>query len=436
MGVVRRKKPKNLAQAVHDTVLHDSIRGYTLPAIKRGLSYWYNTPYEDHRTIKAEKNRYKKLARSNRRLVKKHPDTFDTKGKGKITDFWRTSKASSSKVPTKRKAETQGMASAKKSKYAAKSKKPAGGYRNPRFVAPKKQKRSRRKAKKVLVNTRQVKKWNKASSLALADISTKHYHFHRTQNVDCDANKSKFSQIVGINVADIDTALLTVKMADTTGAAPTFHSTDLDQGTGLAKTSTKIKMKVGTSFVVGANYAVPCWVDVYCLVPKEDTGLGPVSTFESGLPDVDTPSAPTTLDKESPFVYPTWSADFNNLWKIKEHKRVCLQPGEVVYTGFTKRFTYDPAQEQNHALTYQATLGSHVYAVRLQGTVCHESTDQTLVGWGNVSVDTICTTHMTVEYEGGLKMRSYEVNPNLGTLTTPVCGAVSNFANTKETVTA
>ena len=93
--------------------------------------------------------------------------------------------------------------SAKKSRGSS-NRPPAGGYRNPRFVAAKKApKRKKGKKKLVLVTKKQVKKWNKGAKDAATDLATYNNYQRVVFSTQCLANGSEFEFYTAMNISRI-----------------------------------------------------------------------------------------------------------------------------------------------------------------------------------------------------------------------------------------
>lgn len=273
------------------------------------------------------------------------------------------------------------------------------GRRNPRFTKSTKPKRRTKKKKKlVLVTKTQVKKWNKASVNAKVDLSTYHHYIRTVKQTLCAANSSVFDAEDGMLVSKLEGLIDLIKVVNSVQPATAkanIINTTLSQ---------KVRVEMGTNARWINNFGIPVWVDVYCLVPKKDTSITPEVAFTGGLTDVDAPSA------TSVFTYPSWSNDFNHLWKMKSHKKTCLAPGESMSLGFKKKFNYDPSIPDVQLETFQKAFGSHVYACRVEGTLGHDAADLTKPASSIAGVDWHIDAHVKVIYDaGGMKLITYDV---------------------------
>jgi hypothetical protein len=170
--------------------------------------------------------------------------------------------------------------------------------------------------------------------------------------------------------------------------------------------------KIYTKFVIRNNYQVPAKVTGYIFAPKVDTNTTPQTAFENGLADVGGPSA-TAIN-----VYPTDSILLKDLWKISASNKRTLEPGQemvLTYTS-TKPFQYDPHFVDTHASAYQRGHEAHSCAVRVVGTLGHDTAadEQGLAAAG---VDyMICTTY-ELKYNGGGDVHTVESFVSGGTFT-------------------
>lgn len=303
---------------------------------------------------------------------------------------------------------------------------PSGG-RNPRYTKPSKRRGGGRKKskKKILVSSKQVKKWNKASTDSKMDISTFYHHKRDSTQLICAENSSKFLNTTGVTKSNIEERLMALKKMNTNVAIAVPLTTDIVTNTE----GQKIDCKIGTFARAVNNFATPVWCDIYCLVPKKDTSLSPTQAFNNGLDSIT--NGTDAVSNTSVHVYLSWSPDFRALWEIKSHKKVCLAPGESVTLGYSKKFKYEPNVTDHHTPAYQSKYGGHNYGIRVEGTLGHSETTSTNVGTGIAGVDLLIDTTLRVRYDAGLKTVSYEVENTSGAQTGgTVVGYPTNAKNT------
>lgn len=304
--------------------------------------------------------------------------------------------------------------------------------RNPRFTKSIKSKHKHRKTKKklVIVSTKQVKKWNKAAVDAKIDVSLMRNHVRSVQQSSSARNASSFSQeSTPFSVTKLRDACDARKIQNVAATA-----VNLTQNVIAQTALNKLDVRVSAQAHYFNNFAIPFWVDVYCWVPRVDSGGGPVTNFVAGMVDVGLVDA-ASPSITSVFVYPSMSGDLMKFWKIASHKKVCLGPGESVSLGFQKKFKWSPSFTQAHTDTFQEAYGSHVFTVRLQGCFGHAVDVTSELGVGATSLDWYVDRLVEVKYDAnGAKYRTEEFDTAQMTAASAiVVGWKSNAENTTGT---
>lgn len=160
------------------------------------------------------------------------------------------------------------------------------------------------------------------------------------------------------------------------------------------------------------NYQSPCIVDIYCVTPKQDTGIAVSTAVTNGFSDVG-----SGLGINSILMYPSDSPQFNDLYKIVSHVRKELNPGQSCKSTFTGgSFQYDPSYVDSHALANQKIYNNHQYLIRVQGIVGHDTAldEQGILAAG---VDVTCYDVIKVLYPAGIDIVRYEHVLDLDTFT-------------------
>lgn len=318
----------------------------------------------------------------------------------------------------------------------------SGQRRNPRFTSvkgkSKKVKAAHKSIKNHSVSKKQIKKWNKAAINAKIDLSKMCYQYRGVNQSKTLINVTVFDQEKsnGFHLTALGTALAAEK-----------HSSDAASAIGesrnvVAQTGhQKKRIQVTSSAHFMNNYAVPYWIDVYCMTPNKDQTSGPVDAYESGLVDIGIVDG-TGPANDDVFAYPSWSHNMRTMWSTASHKRVCLAPGESVHLGFKKTFTWDPAVTDLHLSEYQENLGAHVFCVRLEGCFGHGSgttTENDRLGTSATLVDWFVDRKVTWQYDaGGAKYNVRVIGPTVGV--TPlanspiIIGWANNAANTQAAI--
>jgi len=320
--------------------------------------------------------------------------------------------------------------------YSGRSK---SNRRNPRFTTPKGKKRSgKRKKRYVIVTKRQIKKWDKGAKNAKIDLATHHFIKRYTGQYGCGVNDAVYHGLLddgkSFGVAHLQAAFVKMKYLQLDGGVPTMVEINplTPTGTALA-VQQKFACQISTFIRFLNNYATPMWIDIYTLVPKTNTAITPSTAYQEGLKDQQLVSEP--IDIAGVLTYPSWSKQLSTLYKTVKHTRVCLSPGESTTCSFKKKFQYDQSYYDTHPFPMMDQYGSHVYAIRIQGTVGHGLADgaaQTRTGSSECKIDTELTSHVKIIYPGGFKGTIYheEDHAQVPNPAAMVVGWPSNCANT------
>lgn len=195
-------------------------------------------------------------------------------------------------------------------------------------------------------------------------------------------------------------------------AAPaTFIQASIATGTNYKQSL----VQYFTKFVACNNYAIPCKIRVYLVIPKKDTSLPPELAITNGFLDIG------GISNTDPLSYPTDSILFKDLWKIEKSVSKVLQPGECIkMTHSSKNFEYDPSFVDAHGLIFQAKLGAHVYLVKLEGVVGHDTVITTEHATSQSGIDVRIDQTIKVTYDAGIDL-VYHVNATDATGITNEC---------------
>lgn len=205
----------------------------------------------------------------------------------------------------------------------------------------------------------------------------------------------------GGKIADIESSVAALRFYDTSTNALVVNN--ISTGTY----NREITLSISRKITVRNNYQVPVQVRIYNCTPKRDTNIDPKSGFTQGLTDQMVTPALT-----SPLTYPTDSDEFNHQWTSKVAVNKMLQPGEqCTATHFTKDFSFDFSDVDNHALVYQRSYGGHAFLLRLVGALGHDS----VAGeYGNVTagVDVEDLATYKIKYDAGQNLNDFTVSDN------------------------
>lgn len=310
------------------------------------------------------------------------------------------------------------------------------GSRFPRYTKstnPRKGKRRHTKSKKVLVSKKQVKKWNKASKDASIDLSNYKYTYMRAGRYSCAPNQSTFEIAFGFDLTTLKGYMGHVPFYDATSATPTAAVTK--DPTAFTNFNQTLHLKVSSQMKWINNYGVPVSVSVYCFVPKDSVNDNPKTLFENGLGDDD--GAP---DKNNVFTYPSNSKQLSDQYETHSMKKVVLQPGEEVFLGFKKKFTWNPSATVSDTDEYQKKLGGHAYCVRLQGVFGHNSVTPFHTAFSQAAIDVNGSACVKLRYDsgltGGANFNKYDTSQLTAPANDVVIGWPSDGSNVKFSNTA
>lgn len=240
------------------------------------------------------------------------------------------------------------------------------------------------------------------------DLSLRTYRQRDIGFEGCAVNVKESLKFTGLDTTLIETALANLRYwSEATGAYVDASPTT------TASNELTIK-RVSSKLICRNNYQIPCHVEVYCCVPKDDTSIDPVLAFTNGLTDQDAPSSSSAL------IYLTDSDQFNSLWKIKSSMKRQLNPGQqlVMTYSHNKPFQYDPSLVDSHNLTYQSKYQSHVYVIRTSGVLSHDTVVANEVGFAQSAVDIHRDLTVVVEYDsGGPSLNDFVALDNSSTFT-------------------
>lgn len=240
------------------------------------------------------------------------------------------------------------------------------------------------------------------------DLSLRTYRQRDTSFEGAGVNTKEGLPLTGLDTTLIESAISNLRYwSESTGAY-----VDATPTTGA---SNEITIKKFTSRVVlRNNYQVPCMVEFYICLCKDDTSINPYTAYTNGLADQDNPSA------SSPLMYLTDSDQFNDLWKIKRSLKKELRPGQECSLTYSvnKPFQYDPSLVDSHTMAYQRKYHGHSYVVRTLGVLSHDSVVNTERGFAQSGVDIYKDLTLVVEYEsGGPSLNDFVVVDNSNSFT-------------------
>lgn len=272
-----------------------------------------------------------------------------------------------------------------------------------RYMKRNRPRRRKSTPSKVKTNASRI---SKLSKMVEADMGTHIWRARSTGACVAAQNLAAYHESA-VSTNTVETALTNLKYYN--------PSTPGTLTTASAASGTYAKEFLITNFyskiTVRNNYQVPAKITIYCVVPKDDTSVLPVTAFVNGLADVGNPSSTSQL------VHLTDSILFTDMYRIVSSVKKVLNPGQQadsVYAG--KPFTFDPHHVDTHSLTYQARYNSHLFIIRCEGVLGH---DNALSEYGTLpaAVDFYHDKKIITKYSAGVSLTTVEVINNADTFT-------------------
>lgn len=253
----------------------------------------------------------------------------------------------------------------------------------------------------------------------LRSDQARHTFRARTANtVQCGVNQANYANITqAVNTANLEAAMANLRYYNP--AVPgTLTTADASSGTYTRQIHFE---SIYRKLVCRNNYQVPCKVTILSFQPKHDTNNTPTAFYIAGVTDQTIGGSAT-----SPISYITDIDMVRDNWKVMGSKSATLQPGqELKYSCKLKAFDYDPSNADTHNLSYQRKYQSHIFVVRVEGVIGHDTavaTEHTTLSCG---IDFLQDTKYVMTYDAGVNLNDYSYDNENDTAFTNA-GVVSN----------
>lgn len=266
----------------------------------------------------------------------------------------------------------------------------------------KRKKRTKTVRKRVQLLEKAIKKQNWHKHLFLTNNSEQH---------SCAANAVGYTSIVLTNQSIFEQLLAQVPYQSTAtpGTIANYNATSIT-------VNTRWKMQYYTKTIFKNNYLYTCNLRCYIVKPKVQTGSVPENNISTGLTKQANPSISTTNAIQ---LYPTDSEDFKINWKIIKSCDMTLNPGDTCEVPYAEDFTYDQEYQDINTSTYNPKYG-RLMLVRIMGTVAHDQTTTTLVGYSPAKVDVVQQHKLTLKKPSEAPLRTIHQTDNWDSLATSV----------------
>jgi len=196
-----------------------------------------------------------------------------------------------------------------------------------------------------------------------------------------------------------------------------------DGATGTYDKSFRFESNVA-KMTLRNNFRVPVEVAVYYCKVKSDTNTSPRTAWDNGISDK------STSGITSPYIYPTDSDIFTDLWNVTKTVKKQLEAGETMCCKYTEpSFNYDPAVNDNSPPYYTKYDKAFSFLVVVKGIVCHDNTAQSNINHAPGGVDILTYRMSKVKYNAGGKVQWIHINNGLTSITTGVVSQKPSPAN-------
>lgn len=234
-------------------------------------------------------------------------------------------------------------------------------------------------------------------------------------------NKCVFSDRVLLNNVDLEAIFL--------ARVPILNTTTPNSDTKINMTNVTYNMTfdIKTFFEIRYrnNGAFAADVDYYIVTPKEAINTDPAASLHVVANwTKQQPAGGTTIDTastgSSPFLKPSMCELWTRDWNIMETKSFRLNPGSEFLEYHTWSFKYNQ-EAKDEATDFTNLPGqSRWILLRLRGTICHDSTTSTNVGYSGAQIDGIIQRKIEICYEAGAPIRTLDYTQSINAVTTAV----------------
>lgn len=256
----------------------------------------------------------------------------------------------------------------------------------------------RKKPMKCKNICKEVRKLKKAVA---ADTGMHIQRYTAAARLTAQVNAIGQSYSGNMTVSDFENVLAQLRYYDP--AAPS----SLVQASGATGSYHKVFFftSVTGKLTIRNNYQVPCMFRVYRVRVKADTNIDPHTAYTNGLADVGNPSS------TSPYVFPSDSPQFNDLWDIEKSYTGYLQPGSQRSFSYTVvDVHYDPSLVDSHAQVYQRANKCTMWLLRVQGVLQHDTVVTTEFTTGQAGFDFQSETIYKVKYPAGADIKYVHID--------------------------
>lgn len=267
-------------------------------------------------------------------------------------------------------------------------------------VTYRKRKRVSRASKK-----RSLKKRVRALERMSKNIAVHDYRYTDSIQVTHNNNECAYGIINGCTAQSIEESIDNLTFIDR-AATPALDSIDLRT---LGRHHDVNVADIFCSVVLRNNAVIPCIVDIYTLIAKDDTGYTPLTAMTQDDANYNVTDSNVNIQ-----TYPSDFALFNRKYKIVKHARSQLNGGDEMKMVYSRKLRkYDP-EVNDEINTYNA--GDQFFFIRTMGVVAHDATTTTSVGRGDGGVDVVFQRKWKIKYPSDAKFKTIEPVNQLDTM--------------------
>lgn len=257
-----------------------------------------------------------------------------------------------------------------------------------RVNMPRKYKRkSKRKMRRTKgISARQVKAMISRSTKYLESPIQVDRHLNG-DSISCAVNLCSYNEYFIGSTTTLEGLLANYKKVDDAGAGDAVNTITMS----TAGYNCRLKIVSGTEKLTMRNsIKIPVQVDLYWITPKYNASSAPSACLEHGADDLSLGDSDWQVE---PWFYPGHAKTFRDLYRVDRHKKVFLEPGQstVAWLKMKPNITYDPNTNDYNSHTYRRRFCKFML-IRLQGTVSHDQTTNTNVGFGDARLDIVRQT--------------------------------------------
>ncbi len=249
-------------------------------------------------------------------------------------------------------------------------------------------------------------------------LSIHTYKAWDTGRLLCSSNVASYGAVGGISNADIATAQSAVRFYDPTGVG------SLETNTMTAATPQTVFFKKAGSILTGRNNTAHSFhCRIYTCVPRAGVLASTDSTVTTAVASI--ADQMTDGSYNHPSIYPTEGLEFMRNWKIVDTVSATLQPGDEVQASYfhNKGFEYNHATFTPAEEVLTTRHGSHVYLIRVTGTLVHDNANAALVGTGKGQLDYSIQRKAVLEYaNAGTQLNDIHADQATDAVTTATQG--------------